>query len=43
MYNYQSKHNTVYAQSVHIFHNYMFWPILGHLQVVLYSLESELL
>jgi hypothetical protein len=24
-----------------IFHNYMFWPILGHLQVVLYSLKSE--
>jgi hypothetical protein len=23
-YNYQSKHNTIYAQSVHIFHNYMF-------------------
>jgi hypothetical protein len=24
-----------------IFHNYMFRPILGHLQVVLYSLKSE--
>ena len=28
----------MYAQSVHIFHNYMFRPILGHLQVVSYSL-----
>ena len=34
MYNQQSKQNTIYAQSVHIFHNYMFRPILGHLQVV---------
>jgi len=32
----------LYAQYVHfIFHNYMFRPILGHLQVVSYSLVSE--
>ena len=43
MYNYQSKHNKIYAQSIHIFHNYMFRPILGHFQVVSYSLESEVL
>jgi len=29
-----------YAQYVQISHNYMFRPILGHLQVVLYSLAS---
>ena len=26
-----------------LFHNYMFRPILGHLQVVSYSLESEVI
>jgi len=42
---YISSQNTTqfYAQSVHLFNNYMFRPILGHIRVVSYSLESEVL
>jgi hypothetical protein len=37
----KTQHN--FVQSVHIFHNYMFRPILDHLQAISSSLESEVL